>query len=88
VGSAISPVIKVCANPETYHKLKDDMDVNAGQVIEGKATVAAVGQEIFHLVCKVAAGEKSKSEELGHQEFILTYKQFEPIGPSCLPRVR
>ncbi|GAA4103901.1 UxaA family hydrolase [Zhongshania borealis] len=88
VGSAISPVIKVCANPETYHKLKDDMDVNAGQVIEGKATVAAVGKEIFDLVCKVAAGEKSKSEELGHQEFILTYKQFEPIGPSCLPRVR
>jgi hypothetical protein len=27
----------------------------------------------------------SKSEALGHQEFILTYKQFEPIGPACLP---
>jgi len=33
----------------------------------------------------VAGGAQSKSEALGHQEFILTYKQFEPIGPACLP---
>ena len=30
---------------------------------------------------------RTKSEELGHQEFILTYKSFAPIGPSCLPGV-
>ncbi|GAC16904.1 altronate dehydratase [Aliiglaciecola lipolytica E3] len=30
VGSAISPVIKICANPETYQNLADDMDINAG----------------------------------------------------------
>ena len=30
VGSAISPVIKVCANPDTYDRMADDMDVNAG----------------------------------------------------------
>jgi altronate hydrolase len=29
--------------------------------------------------------EATKSEELGHTEFILTYKSFEPIGPACLP---
>ena len=34
---------------------------------------------------KLASGELSKSEALGHQEFILTYKHFEPIGPACLP---
>ena len=44
-----------------------------------------VGREIFSLVERVARGELSKSEALGHQEFILTYKQFEPIGPACLP---
>jgi len=32
VGSAISPVIKVCANPDTYRRLSDDMDVNAGRI--------------------------------------------------------
>lgn len=88
VGSAISPVIKVCANPETYDNLSDDMDINAGKVIKGEATVSQVGDEIFELVNKVAQGELSKSEDLGHQEFVLTYKKFEAIGPSCLPTTR
>ncbi|MEX2961124.1 UxaA family hydrolase [Microbulbifer sp. TYP-18] len=87
VGSAIAPVVKICANPETFRKLADDMDINAGKVIEGEASVDSVGEEIYRLVCKVAAGEPTKSETLGHQEFVLTYKQFEPIGPSCLPGV-
>ncbi|MBT5185875.1 MAG: UxaA family hydrolase [Kordiimonadaceae bacterium] len=85
VGSAISPVIKVCANPETYAKLSHDMDVNAGRILLGEADIDEVGQEIFDHVDAVASGRPSVSEELGHQEFILTYKSFEPIGPSCLP---
>jgi altronate hydrolase len=88
VGSAISPVIKVCANPETYENLSDDMDVNAGKVINGEATVQQVGDEIYDLVGKVAQGEPSRSEALGHQEFVITYKKFEAIGPSCLPTAR
>ena len=84
VGSAISPVIKVCANPDTYDRMADDMDINAGRILQG-AELDDVGREIFDLVQRVAAGELSKSEALGHQEFILTYKQFEPIGPACLP---
>jgi altronate hydrolase len=85
VGSAISPVIKVCANPETYRRLSEDMDVDAGRVLEGRATLDEVGQEILQQVIDVSSGKRSSSEELGHQEFILTYKSFEPIGPSCLP---
>ncbi|MDV6332493.1 UxaA family hydrolase [Asticcacaulis sp. 201] len=85
VGSAISPVIKVCANPETYRKLAGDMDVNAGRIMEGGATLDDVGAEITDLVLRVAAGEQSLSEQMGHQEFILTYKAFDPVGPACLP---
>ncbi|ANT60894.1 hydrolase [Salipiger sp. CCB-MM3] len=85
VGSAISPVIKICANPETYRNLSDDMDVNAGDIIEGKRSIEQVGREIFELVGRVAGGAQTKSEALGHREFILTYKSFEPIGPACLP---
>ena len=85
VGSAISPVIKVCANPETYRRMEEDMDVNAGRVLEGAATLDEVGQEVYDLVLRVADGQQTKSEELGHQEFIMVYKSFEPIGPSCLP---
>ncbi len=85
VGSAISPVIKVCANPETYQRLSEDMDVNAGKILTGEASLDEVGEEIYQRVKAVAAGERSVSEQLGHQEFILTYKSFEPIGPGCLP---
>ena len=38
VGSAISPVVKICANPETYRRMADDMDVDAGRILEGGAT--------------------------------------------------
>ncbi len=85
VGSAISPVVKICANPETYRRMSDDMDVDAGRILEGKASLDEVGTEIRDLVVSLAQGARTKSEELGHQEFILTYKSFEPLGPACLP---
>ncbi|HUF10438.1 MAG TPA: UxaA family hydrolase, partial [Rhodothermales bacterium] len=87
VGSAISPVIKVCGNPETYERLQDDMDINAGAILTGDSTLQEVGDEIFEQTLAVAAGAPSRSEALGHQEFILTYKSFDPIGPACLPTV-
>ncbi|MBT3700447.1 MAG: UxaA family hydrolase [Alphaproteobacteria bacterium] len=87
VGSAISPVIKVCGNPETFRNMGDDMDVDAGRILEGRADLDEVGREVRDLVLAVAAGEKSKSEMLGHREFILGYKSFDPIGPACLPNV-
>ncbi|WP_164123447.1 UxaA family hydrolase [Sphingobacterium sp. xlx-130] len=85
VGSALSPVIKICANPHTYQKLQEDMDINAGTILEGKAGLDAVGQEIFAMIQQVASGQPTCSEQLGHQEFVLTYKTFLPLGPSCLP---
>ena len=87
VGSAIAPVIKVCANPETWQRMQDDMDVDAGRILDGGATLPEVGREIYDLVARVACGEPTKSEALGHQEFILTYKSFEPLGPACLPGI-
>jgi altronate dehydratase large subunit len=85
VGSAISPVVKICANPDTYRRMADDMDVDAGRILDGRAELAEVGEEIAALVLGLAASGRTRSEELGHQEFILTYKSFEPIGPACLP---
>lgn len=85
VGSAISPVIKICANPQTYQRMQDDMDINAGAILTGARTIDEVAEEIFQDILQVAAGKKTCSEELGHQEFILTYKTFTPIGPACLP---
>lgn len=92
VGSAISPVIKVCANPETFRRLEDDMDVDAGRILEGRATLDEVGQEVLDRVLACARGSSTKSEAMGHQEFILTYKTFEPsaalLGRACFPLQR
>lgn len=85
VGSAVSPIIKVCANPKTYKRMSEDMDVDAGRILEGRATLDDVGRELYDLVIAVANGAKTKSEALGHQEFVLTYKSFEPLGPACFP---
>ncbi len=85
VGSAISPVIKVCSNPVTFARMADDMDVNAGRILDGEATVDDVGAEIVEVIESVASDATTRSEALGHIEFILTYKSFEPIGPACLP---
>ncbi len=86
VGSAISPVIKVAANPEMYARMEGDMDVNAGRILYGDATLDAVGEEIVDLIVAVSNGAETKSEALGHQEFVLTYKASGSNGPSCLPR--
>jgi altronate hydrolase len=87
VGSAIAPVIKICANPDTYRRMTDDMDIDAGRILEGRATLDEVGREIYDLILAVGGGQRTASEALGHQEFILTYKSFAPLGPACLPGV-
>ncbi|MBL8269930.1 UxaA family hydrolase [Steroidobacter sp.] len=86
VGSAIAPVIKITGNPDTYRRMSEDMDVNAGRILEGEAELDDVAQEIVTLVEAIASGQLSKSEAIGHREFILTYKSFEPSGPGCFPR--
>lgn len=84
VGSAIGPVLKIAANPHMYARMSEDMDINAGRILDGEADLDEVAEEIHAAVLALASGEKSKSEDLGHTEFILTYKSFEPLGPACL----
>lgn len=86
-GSAVAPVVKICANPETYDRLSDDMDVNAGKVLRGEADLDDIAREIVAVIEQTASGIPTRSEDLGHQEFHLTYKHFEALGPSCLPNV-
>jgi altronate dehydratase large subunit len=74
IGSVISPVVKVCGNPKTYARMSGDMDVNAGRIMTGESTIAEVGREIFELILRVAAGDSTKSEALGHREYFIPYK--------------
>ncbi|HZT33104.1 MAG TPA: altronate dehydratase family protein [Bryobacteraceae bacterium] len=73
-GSAIGfpniPVIKIASNSNTYRRMQDNMDVNAGAIADGEKTVPEVGREIFDLLLQVASGEKTCAERLGHKEFV------------------
>jgi len=71
VGCAIAPVIKVCSNSRTYQWMEEDMDINAGIVLEGGKTLEEVGQSIFEAVIKTANGDQTKSESWGHNEYAL-----------------
>ena len=73
-GSAIGfpsiPVIKIATNSATYRRMQDNMDINAGRIADGEATVEQIGSEIFEMVLRVASGERTCSERLGHSEFV------------------
>ncbi len=73
-GSAIGfptiPVIKISSNTFTFDQMRDNMDVNAGRIADGEATVQQVGREIFDLILRVASGEQTCAERLGHKEFV------------------
>ncbi len=73
-GSAIGfptiPVIKIASNSSMYRRMTDNMDLNAGRIADGEAAVPQVGREIFDFVLKVASGERTCAERLGHKEFV------------------
>jgi altronate hydrolase len=73
-GSAIGfptvPVLKISTNSSTARRMKDNMDINAGVIADGDSTVEHVGREIFEALLRVASGEKTKAEILGHREFV------------------
>lgn len=70
-GNPICPVIKISSNTKLYRELNDIIDVDAGLIIEGKKTIAEVGEDILNLGLKIASGHiKSKAMLLGQYDFI------------------
>ena len=72
------PTIKLASNTEMYQRLEEDMDVNCGLILDGKASIQEMGEAIFQLALEIASGKKSKSELLGFGD-----NEFVPwhIGP-------
>jgi altronate hydrolase len=73
-GSAIGfptvPVIKIATNTPMARRMSDNMDINAGRIADGEATIESVGQEIVDMILRVASGERTCAERLGHKEFV------------------
>jgi altronate hydrolase len=70
-GCKPTPCIKVATHTPLFEHMRDDMDLDAGPILEGRETVEQVGQRIFEKILAVASGEKTQSElaGLGDEEF-------------------
>ena len=70
-GCKPAPCIKVATNTLLYHRMEEDMDLNAGTILDGTETIEQVGMRIFEKIISVAGGEKTKSElaGIGDEEF-------------------
>ncbi len=71
-GSKPAPTIKLASNTPMFERLRSDMDINCGLVIDGELDLPAMGERIFRAILAHASGEKTKSEllGLGDDEFV------------------
>ncbi|HEY6225854.1 MAG TPA: altronate dehydratase family protein [Verrucomicrobiae bacterium] len=70
-GCKPTPCIKVATNTPLYNWMEEDMDINAGSILDGTGTIQKVGMKIFEKIIAVAGGERTKSElaGIGDEEF-------------------
>lgn len=70
-GCKPMPCIKVATNTALYDWMEEDMDFNAGGILDGTETVAAAGRRLLEKIIAVASGERTKSElaGIGDEEF-------------------
>jgi altronate dehydratase large subunit len=68
-GSPIAPVIKIATNTGIFERMGDNIDLNAGTIIEGKESIESVGQHIFDEIELVASGKFTKAEILKQHDF-------------------
>jgi len=76
-GSPIAPVIKVATNTPMFTRMRENMDLNAGTILDGNASIADVGNDIFDWIIESANGRKTAAEELEFRDFAINR-----IGPS------
>ncbi|MCH8857090.1 MAG: galactarate dehydratase, partial [Proteobacteria bacterium] len=57
-GLAECPVVKVATRTDLARRWHDLMDVNAGRIADGDASLEDVGWELFHLLLDVASGRR------------------------------
>jgi altronate dehydratase large subunit len=68
-GSPIAPVIKISTNSAVFDRMAENIDVNAGTIIEGLESIDEVGERIFSEIGLVATGKLTKAEILKQHDF-------------------
>jgi altronate hydrolase len=70
IGNAIAPVIKLASNNRCFERMKNDIDISAGNIIEGTESIDEVGARVFEQIRQTASGEiLAKAEIHKHREF-------------------
>ena len=77
-GFKPAPVIKICTNTPTYQRMRGDMDLNAGEILDGQSDFVASTEALFEMVIEVASGKRTKSEALGMGE--VEFVPWNPFG--------
>lgn len=67
-GCKPTPSIKLADNTPMFERMRDDMDINCGTILDGTETVDEAGERIFRMMLDVASGSRTKSELLGYGE--------------------
>jgi galactarate dehydratase len=62
-GLAECPVIKVATRSELARRWHDLMDLNAGRIADGEATIEEMGWELFRMMLDVASGKRTWAEQ-------------------------
>ena len=75
-GLAQVPVIKVATRSDLARRWHDLMDINAGRIADGEATIEDIGWEMFRLMLDVASGRKKTWAE--HWQLHNTLVLFNP----------
>ena len=65
-GFKPTPSLKIATNTNMYNKLEEDMDINAGVIMDGESDIEKIGEKIFNQIIKVASGKLTKSEINGY----------------------
>ena len=68
-GSPIVPVIKISTNTPMFERMNENMDLDAGTIIDGQETVAEVGKRIMQEIQDVSNGKLTKAEILKQHDF-------------------
>lgn len=71
LGAPTVPVIKVSTNNRIFEHMRENIDINAGDIVQGTDTVQEVGERIFKEIIEVASGKQTRAEALGHGEFAI-----------------
>jgi altronate dehydratase large subunit len=72
-GFPIVPVIKICGNKNTYNKMINDMDIDAGDIITGKHSIEEIGEKTFRLLLDVCSGNMTKGEAINYTKSMDIY---------------